>query len=213
MSKSSQNGHTTGEYLSNITESEIIELSKKKKNEINGQIGATSTRLIHSVTAACKSIPYSDEAAKEARTKLFSMWYNFGPPAVFFTISPGDECNFRIKLYLNTKMDLLPQPDADENVLVSDSLFRAKLRIDNPGACAREYNAIMQIIMEALVGWNVAEQKQTSMGIFGEVLGWSDTTEEQGRTTLHSHLLQCYRARRNAVRLCHLLTTYLYPFG
>jgi len=189
MSKSSQNGHTTGEYLSNITESEIIELSKKKKNEINGQIGATSTRLIHSVTAACKSIPYSDEAAKEARTKLFSMWYNFGPPAVFFTISPGDECNFRIKLYLNTKMDLLPQPDADENVLVSDSLFRAKLRIDNPGACAREYNAIMQIIMEALVGWNVAEQKQTSMGIFGEVLGWSDTTEEQGRTTLHSHLL------------------------
>jgi hypothetical protein len=36
----------------------------------------------------------------------------------------------------------------------------------------------MQIIMEALVGWNVAEQKQTSMGIFGEVLGWSDTTEE-----------------------------------
>ena len=96
MSKSSQNGHTTGEYLSNITESEIIELSKKKKNEINGQIGATSTRLIHSVTAACKSIPYSDEAAKEARTKLFSMWYNFGPPAVFFTISPGDECNFAL---------------------------------------------------------------------------------------------------------------------
>ncbi len=26
-------------------------------------------------------------------------------------------------------------------------------------------------------------------GIFGEVLGWSDTTEEQRRKTLHSHIL------------------------
>jgi hypothetical protein len=34
MSKSSQYGHTTGEYLSNITESEIIELSEKKKNKL-----------------------------------------------------------------------------------------------------------------------------------------------------------------------------------
>ncbi|MGQ7123504.1 hypothetical protein ACUN9Z_38170, partial [Escherichia sp. HC-CC4] len=25
--------------------------------------------------------------------------------------------------------------------------------------------------------------------IFGEILGWSDTTEEQGRKTLHSHIL------------------------
>jgi hypothetical protein len=35
------------------------------------------------VSAACKNIPYTDEAAKEARTKLFSMWYSIGPPAVF----------------------------------------------------------------------------------------------------------------------------------
>jgi hypothetical protein len=90
------------------------------------------------VSAACKNIPYSDEAAKEARTKLFSMLYSLGPPSVFFTISPGDECSFRIKLYLNLKMEFLPQPTDDENALIFDSVFRSKLRIDNPGACARE---------------------------------------------------------------------------
>jgi hypothetical protein len=117
------------------------------------------------------------------------MWYSFGPPSVFFTISPGDECSFHIKLYLNLKMELLPQPTTDENVLISDLVFRSKLRIDNPGTCAREYNSIMQIIMESLAGWNFKEQKQGYYGIFGEVMGWCDTTEEQARYTLHSHIL------------------------
>ena len=130
-----------------------------------------------------------DEAAKEARTKLFSMWYSLGPPSVFFTISPGDECSFWMKLYINLKMDLLPQPTEDDDALIFDSLFRSKIRIDNPGACARKYNAIIQIIMEALIGWDFKEQKQVFFGIFGEVFGWSDTIEEQGRKTVHSHIL------------------------
>jgi len=67
---------------------------KKTKMDINSGITNTSTKLIHTVSAACKNVPYSDAAAKEARTKLFSMWYSLGPPSVFFTISPGDECSF-----------------------------------------------------------------------------------------------------------------------
>ncbi len=43
--------------------------------------------------------------------------------------------------------------------------------------------------MEVLIGWDFKEGKQGFFGIFGEVLGWSDTTEEQGRKTLHSHIL------------------------
>jgi hypothetical protein len=117
------------------------------------------------------------------------MWYSLGPPSVFFTISPGDECSFQIKLYLNLKMEFLPQPTDDENTLIFNSVFRSKLRIDNPGACAREYNSIMQIIMETLIGWDFKGGKQSFFGILGEVLGWSDTTEEQGRKTLHSHIL------------------------
>jgi hypothetical protein len=162
----------------------------KKQNRHQFRNTNKSTKLIHTVSAACKNIPCSDEAATEARTKLFSMWYSLGPPSVFFTISPGDECSFRIKLYLNLKIECLLKPIIDdENTMIFDSVFRSKLRIDNPSACAREYNSIMQIIMEALVGWDFKEGKERFFGIFGEVLGWSGTTEEQGRKTLHLHIL------------------------
>jgi hypothetical protein len=107
----------------------------------------------------------------------------------FFTVSPGDECSFQIKLFMNQKMELLPQMDMDPSDCIADLLYGSKLRIDNPGACAREYNSIMQIIMESLIGWNFDLRKQTSLVIFGKVVGWCDTTEEQARFSLHSHVL------------------------
>ena len=134
------------------------------------------------------------------------MWYSFGPPSVFFTISPGDECSFRIKLFLNHKMVILPQ-NMEQNECIADLLFRSKLRLDNPGACSREYNSIMQIIMECLIGWNFKFKKQTSLGIFGKVFGWCDTTEEQARFTLHSHIL-FFMARKGVY--CRFLFCHMY---
>jgi hypothetical protein len=61
----------------------------------------TSTSLLRTVTPACKNIPYTGEAASKARTKLFPKWYSLGPRAVFFTISSGDECSFRITLFVH----------------------------------------------------------------------------------------------------------------
>jgi hypothetical protein len=107
----------------------------------------------------------------------------------YFTISPGDECSFRMKLFLNHKMVILPQTNMEQNDCIADLLFRSKLRLDNPGACAQEYNSIMQIIMVCFIGWNFKFKKQTSLGIDGKVFGWCDTTEEQARFTLHSHIL------------------------
>jgi hypothetical protein len=100
---------------------------KKTKMDINSGITNTSTKLIHAVRAACKNVPYNDEAATEAITKLFYMRYSLGPPSVFFTISPGGKCSFWIELYLNLKTEFLPQLTDDENTLIFVSLFRSKL--------------------------------------------------------------------------------------
>jgi hypothetical protein len=189
MSKSSVHGFSTGERLSSISESEILEISKNTKLDSSVESQRNANSLIHTVTAACRSLPYCDEAAKEARAKLFSMLYSFGPPSVFFTVSPGDECSFRVKLFTNHKMMLLPQMNMEQSDCIADLLFRSKLRLDNPGACAREYNSTIHIIMECLIGWNFNLKKQTSLGIFGKVFGWCDTTEEQARFTLHSRIL------------------------
>jgi len=116
MSRSSVYGCSTAERLLQISESEILEISKNSRLDSSIVSQRNANSLNHTVTAACRSLPYSDEAAKEARAKLFSMWYSFGPTLFFFTISLGDECSFRIKLFSNHKMVILPQ--------------------NNPGACA-----------------------------------------------------------------------------
>lgn len=188
MFKSSLNGFSTGQHLSKILEWEILNLAHKKMdNNVENNRNANSP--IYTVTAACRNIPYTDEAVKEARTELFSIWYTFGPPAVFFTISQGDEYSFRIKLFVKQIVELLSQPDMDKNECISDILYHSKLCIDNPGACAREDNSIMQIILECLIGWDFKLGKQGSLRIFAEVLGWCGTTKEQARYSLHSHVL------------------------
>ena len=58
MSRSSVHGCSTAERLSQISESEILEISK------NSQLDSSINSLIHTVTAACRSLPYFDEAAK-----------------------------------------------------------------------------------------------------------------------------------------------------
>jgi hypothetical protein len=86
-------------------------------------------------------------------------------------------------------MVILPQTNMKKNECNADLLFRSKLKLDNPGVCAGEYNSIMQIFMECLIGWNFKLKKQKSLGIFGKVFGWHDYTEEQARFTIHSHIL------------------------
>jgi hypothetical protein len=83
MSRSSVHEFSTWERLSSISESEILEISKNTKLDSSVESQRNANSLIHTVTVACRSLPYCDEAAKEARAKLFSMWYSFGPPSVF----------------------------------------------------------------------------------------------------------------------------------
>ena len=151
--------------------------------------GDSASSLLHTVKASCKSDPYSDEAATVARTKLFALWNHFGLPSVFFTISPADECSFRVQLFCNTNKHTLPSFVSSESECVSSMLFRKHVRTENPGACAREFKSLRDIIMEILIGWDSKAGKQVRNGIFGIVEAWCDTTEEQDRFILHSHIL------------------------
>ena len=182
-------GITLGESFCAITDEEILKMSKASNlKQSSLQCNDTlSTSLLHTVKASCKNVPYSDEADTEARTKLFGLWTCFGPLCVFFTISPADECSFRVSLFCNTSKQNLPDVNASEDQCIANMLFQAKERTEILGACAREFNSL--IVMEILIGWNSKKREQTRKGIFGQVMAWGDTTEEQGWFTLHSHIL------------------------
>jgi hypothetical protein len=84
MSGSSLQGLSRGEALSKVTEADIMRIAKHSRNDMVQDRGTIASELFHSITACCKNLPHCDESAKESRAKLFSMWYSFGPPAVFF---------------------------------------------------------------------------------------------------------------------------------
>jgi hypothetical protein len=90
----------TGDVINKITvdelEDRISKLGEKRKyGDRNTQ------KLVDSVYAISKKLPFTDEAASEERRKLFSMCTRFGLPSIFFTVTPDDLDNFRIRVYSN----------------------------------------------------------------------------------------------------------------
>jgi len=149
----------------------------------------TLKRLFTSVRGQSSSIGHSNEAASFARHKLFSLWHYFGAPAVFFTVTPCDECSFWVRLYATAKEHSLPTMEQiqDKDFCLLDLTTRKKLRSKHPGACTLEYQNIVQIVINILIGWN-NKTGQGSNGIFGIPLAYADCCEEQARYTLHSHI-------------------------
>jgi hypothetical protein len=66
-----------------------------------GAHDATPEKLFFdTLEISCKAMAHTNHASKAARRRLFSMWYSICSPGVFFTISPCDETNFRMRLYI-----------------------------------------------------------------------------------------------------------------
>ncbi len=80
---------------------------------------------------------YSDEAAKEARTKLFSMWYSLGPPSVFFTISPGDKVH---TVEANDVQFILC-----DSQMVANGITKARLPKNNPIICTLNHPEVTEL--------------------------------------------------------------------
>ena len=185
--RSTLNKSTVGNEVSKLTHHDL-QIACNNLNNGDTQENNTVRRLFSSVSGACENIGQSNEAAKVARKKYFSMWHLFGSPAIFFTVSPCDECSFRVRLYANSNQcHHLPSTEDIMNVedCVADFEFRKQCRAEYPGACAHEFENIMQVVKEVLIGW---KSGKGTNGIFGVPIAFADSVEEQARYTLHSHI-------------------------
>ena len=75
----------------------------------------------------------------------------------------------------------------DNSKCILDLNARKKWRSTYSGACALEYDNIIQIVVRILIGWDHATKKGNK-GLFGIPLAYADCCEEQARYTLHSHI-------------------------
>ena len=59
----------------------------------------TAKKFLKAVSASCRHLGMSAEAAKVARRKCFALQDFFGMHSLFITITIDDECSFRVRLY------------------------------------------------------------------------------------------------------------------
>jgi hypothetical protein len=88
------------EKISSLTESNLLSFINQNHDSAetdNSPIGS----FIKTISASCKCIGHSNEAAQLARHKLLSMWVYYGPPSIFLTVSPCDECTTKSNYYLH----------------------------------------------------------------------------------------------------------------
>ena len=198
--KSRFKSSTVADCLSVLSQKDI---ENALKHILSGEKTKNPTlqKLFTNIRGHSSSIGHSNEAASFARQKLFSLWHFFGPPTVFFTVTPCDECSFRVRLYATSKSHKLPDKNdmENQNYCLLDLNTRKKLRTKYPGACVTEYRSIIQIVINILIGWNEKTQSGRS-GIFGVPIAYADCCEEQARFTLHSHIsiwIQDFNTVRN----------------
>jgi len=124
---------------------------------------------------------------KQRKPKFLSLTHKFGCPKVLFTVCFDDSLDLRI-LTLSGKEDAmdwiasLDELSASEKAAKMDKLNA--LRYKYPGLCAFNFEELLDVVLEKIVGDNNLNE-----GIFGRLAAYGLTVEEQGRKTLHAHIL------------------------
>ena len=96
-------GQMSEEELNTAWRWHNIERGRRNQSRPNNNVGFS---FLDAIEASCRSMAHTNEAAKMARRRMFSLWYSFGPPSLFYTVSPCDETNFRIRVYINPNKDV-----------------------------------------------------------------------------------------------------------
>ena len=60
---------------------------------------SVASKFLKAVSASCKELGHTKEAAQQARRRCFALQEYFGMHSLFVTITIDDECSFRVRLY------------------------------------------------------------------------------------------------------------------
>jgi hypothetical protein len=96
------NGESLAQTLGNLRPEDLIEEANIRVNQRNREnfVQTPAKLFFDTIETSCKAMAHTNQASKTARRKMFSMWYSICSPGIFFTVSPCDETNFRLRLYI-----------------------------------------------------------------------------------------------------------------
>lgn len=95
------NGTAAGEAIAKMTIQDIETAMKQEEEGTSRELNSYATTFLKAVSTSCRSMGHTKESAQYARRKCFAMQDYHSMHSLFFTITPDDECSFRIRLYVN----------------------------------------------------------------------------------------------------------------
>jgi len=134
-------------------------------------------QLINDLDCVASHVEGSSTSRKYMRNEIWSLMAYCGAPSWFITFSPADIKHPVCLYFADTKEKFQPefQRTADE---------RFRLIASNPVAGARFFDFTVKLFIKHVLGVG-----STHSGLWGETKAYYGTVEQQGRLTLHLHLL------------------------
>lgn len=133
-------------------------------------------KLITDLDVVGSKVQGSVTSKKHMRNEIWSLISFMGAPSWFITLSPADS-KHPICLYFADKNEEF-KPD----IRLPDEAYR--LVAHNPVAAARFFHFMCETFIANVLGVD-----QSHPGLFGNTSAYYGTVEQQGRLTLHMHLL------------------------
>src|SRR6185369_5284445 len=110
------------------------------------------------------------------RNELWSLVSYKGAPSWFITFAPSDNFHPLCLYYADTEERFIPRFRTPSD--------RYRLIAQNPVAGARFFHVMVQLFLKHVLGIDSNES-----GLFGKPSAYYGTVEQQGRLTLHLHML------------------------
>ena len=122
------------------------------------------------------NIKGSNTSKKRMRNQIWSLINHCGAPFWYITLSPADVKHPICLYYANTNESFTP------NLMKYEERLRLICR--NPVAGARFFHFVVNVFINCILGVNAKHR-----GLYGKTKAYYGTVEQQGRLTLHLHIL------------------------
>ena len=189
---------TGGKERCDVSEEDLNEAVSRKMKGLPEKKGP-GVNFLKSIRTVKRFLGHTNEAAASAQSKFLSLTHHYGCPKALFTVSFDDSLDIRI-LTMSGKSDVedwvhsLTEMDPDSLKQEVEGLN--EIRMKYPGLCSLNFEFLLDIILDKVVGDN--DRKK---GIFGVLDAFGVAVEEQGRKTLHAHILVYTKEWNNTLRL------------
>ena len=202
-----RNSLTAKQVSTGLTKENLKSALKSRKERQTRRTNMPANKFIDAIDAVAKSIPHTNGATKRARIDGEAYAHKFGFPNVFLTIAPDDENSFLVSIYTLTPGHSLSKKRAvnmtDEEI-AEECTLRKTIRIKFPGICALFFERALDIVIKEVIGWDDnLNGPRESPGAFGTPLAYIAAVEEQGRGTLHAHIIIWIKDMNEITELLH----------